>query len=126
MAKSTVVQTLEKASKGLQYQSETDAPFTVVEWPGEKGKPGKARMLELAGLLANTPVRVQDLDAFFAEATEEKDWMDDTERAEAQRFQDLVQTIKGLLAGSEAGKDVFIVGRTESGWAGLRTKVVET
>jgi hypothetical protein len=58
--------------------------------------------------------------------------MDDAERAQAQRFQQLMQAIKDNLAdvkvflAGKAEKDAYIVGRTESGWAGLKTKVVET
>jgi hypothetical protein len=54
-------------------------------------------------------------------------------RAEAQRFGQLVQTLKENLSdvkvfqvGRGPETDVFIVGTTEGGWAGLRTKVVET
>jgi hypothetical protein len=116
----------------LQFRSETDAPFTVVEWPGQEGKPDKARVLELAGLPANTPVKTKSLDAFFKDATREEAWHDDQEKAEVQRFKGLVRAIqdnlsdvKVFLAGGTE-KDVFIVGRTESGWAGLKTKVVQT
>jgi hypothetical protein len=130
--KSGGVEALRQASKGLQFRSETDAPFTVIEWPGEQGKPDKARVLELAGLPPGTAVRVKSLDAFFKDATREEAWHDDEEKAEVQRFKQLVQAIKDNLAdvkvflagGTE--KDVLIVGRTEGGWAGLKTKVVQT
>jgi hypothetical protein len=75
---------------------------------------------------------LKSVDAFFKNATREESWMDDQERAEAQRFKQLVAIIKENLSdvkvflpgANEA--DAFIVGRTESGWAGLRTKVVQT
>ena len=58
--------------------------------------------------------------------------MDDEEKPEVQRFKQLVQALKDnlsdvkvFLAGG-AEKDVFIVGRADAGWAGLKTKVVET
>jgi hypothetical protein len=64
---------------------------------------------------------------------EEEDWHDEDEKAEVQRFKDLVKAIKDnlsdvkvFLAGGGAEKDAYVVGRTESGWAGLKTKVVET
>jgi hypothetical protein len=130
---SGVIETLKKASAGLQYRSETDAPFEAFEWPGEEDKPDKARVLELAGLAANTPVKMKGLDAFFTDQTKEEDWHDDEERAEAQKFRDLVQTLKEALAdikvflvGKGAEKDVYIVGQAGEGWAGLKTKVVET
>src|SRR5438105_3352951 len=124
-----VKEALRKASQGLLFQSETDAPFEAFEWPGQEGKPDKARVLELAGLPPTTAVKSKGLDAFFRDATTEQDWHDDQEKAEVQRFQHLVQTIKEVLkdvkvflAGGGAEKDVYIVGRTDTGWTGLRTK----
>jgi hypothetical protein len=58
--------------------------------------------------------------------------MDDQERGEVQRFQQLVKALKDTLKDvkvflvGRGTADAFIVGRTESGWAGLRTKVAET
>jgi Nuclease A inhibitor-like protein len=52
--------------------------------------------------------------------------------AVVQRFKQLVQTIKETLKDvkvflvGKAEKDAYIVGRTDGGWAGLKTKVVET
>ncbi len=131
MKKNGIAQALQKASQGLLFPSETDAPFEAFEWEGQEGKPDKGRVLELAGL-AGTPVRVKGLDAFFRDVTAEQDWHDDEEKAEVRRFRQLVLTLKELLADLkvfEAGgveKDVYIVGRAASGWAGLRTKVVQT
>ena len=48
MKKSSIVQELKRASQGLLFPSETDAPFEAFEWPGEQGKPDTARVLELA------------------------------------------------------------------------------
>jgi hypothetical protein len=97
-----------------------------------KIKPTKARVLELAGVEEGTPAKMKGLDAFFRDATREQDWHDDEERAEVQRFKALVQTLKQALADIKvfqvggAESDVYIVGRTDTGWAGLKTKVVET
>jgi hypothetical protein len=125
-------QALRTASQGLLFESETDAPLEPFEWPGEQGKPDKARVLELAKLPANTPVKTRSVDAFFKEATKEQSWQDDEEKAEVQKFKQLVRTLKESLSDIkvfQAGRgesDVYIVGRTDSGWAGLKTKVVQT
>jgi hypothetical protein len=132
MKKSVDTQALRNASQGLLFESETDAPLDVFEWPGEQGKPDKSRVLELAGLPANAPAKTKSVDAFFKEATREQSWHDDEEKAQVQKFKQLVQTLKESLSDIkvfQAGKtesDVYIVGRTESGWAGLKTKVVQT
>jgi hypothetical protein len=130
--KSEIGAALKKASEGLLFPSETDAPFEVVEWPGEQGKPDKARVLELAGVAPETPVKVRSLDGFFKDATTEEDWHDPEEKAEVQRFQQLVQTLKDTLKDVKVflvGKresDAYLVGRVDSGWAGLKTRVVQT
>jgi nuclease A inhibitor-like protein len=132
MKKSGIVDTLKNDSAGLLMPSETDASFDAFSWEGETGKPEKARVLELAGLPAGTPVKVKSVDTFFKDATQEHDWQDDEEKAQVEKFKQLVATLKSKLADVkvfQAGKveaDVFIVGRTDSGWAGLKTKVVET
>jgi hypothetical protein len=72
-----VLDTLKKASAGLLFPSETDAPFEPFVWKGEEGKPDKARVLELIGQPAGTRVKVVSLDSFFEEVTQEQDWHDD-------------------------------------------------
>jgi hypothetical protein len=132
MAKSGGVAALKKASGGLLFPSETDSPFEAFEWPGEEGKPDKARVVELARLPAGTPVKTKSLDAFFKDATTEQDWHNDEEKAQVQRFRGLVQALRETLADVKvflAGRvesDAYIVGRTEAGWAGLKTKVVQS
>ena len=131
--KSEAAAALTKASDGLQFPSETDAPFEAFEWPGEQCTPQKARVLELAGVAATTPVKTRSLDAYFADATEEQDWHDEEEKGEVERFQRLVQTLKEALAdvkvflvGRGPERDAHIVGQTDAGWAGLKTRVVQT
>jgi hypothetical protein len=75
---------------------------------------------------------VKSLDAFFKDVAQEQGWMDEGEKAEAQPFQQLAQAIKDnlsdvkvfLAGGAEA--DAYIVGRSDAGWAGLMTQVVQT
>ena len=90
-------------------------------------------MLELIGQPAGTRVKVTGLDSFFQEVTQEQDWHDAEEKEEVQKFRQLVEAIKGALADvkvfqvGRVEKDVYIVGRAGSeGWAGLKTRVVET
>jgi hypothetical protein len=123
---------LKTASEGLLFPSETDAPIEVIDWPGEQGKPEKARVLELAGLPPTTAVKSKSLVGFFKDVTKDETWHDDEEKAQVQKFKQLVQALKDTLSDIkvfQAGKvecDVFVVGCTESGWAGVKTKVVET
>jgi hypothetical protein len=127
-----IIETLSTTCRGLFFPSETDAPFEAFVWEGEEGKPEKARVLQLAGASPDAPIKTKNLDSFFRDVTQDKPWHNAEEKAEVARFQTLLQTLKKTLADAkvfQVGKvvsDVYIVGRTKSGWAGLKTNLVET
>ena len=98
MKKSGIVETLKKASQGIQFRSDTDAPFEAFAWPDGQGKPDKARVLELAGLPPTTAVRTKSLEAFFDEATLEEEWHDEEEKEEVEKNKRLVQAIETELS----------------------------
>jgi hypothetical protein len=50
-----------------------------------RSPPEKARVLDLAGLAAGTPVKVKPVDAFFTDASCEEAWHDDQEKDRGQR-----------------------------------------
>jgi len=127
------VEALKKASKGLLYQSETDAPFEVFTWRGGKNGLSKKKVLELGKHDAGAPVEEESLDDFFGELTKEEDWHGPEEKADAKKYQSLLKAVKEHLSGAkvfkvgEREKAVYIVGKTPEGdWAGLKTKAVET
>jgi len=109
MRKDPVLDALRRASKGLRYTSETDAPLQAFVWKERK---------ELTGAEETT------LDSFFRAVPSE----------DKARFQKLAQVLKEQLSdikvykvGEEAEKEVYIVGKTKDGrWAGAKTSVVET
>jgi len=123
MKKDPVLNALRKASKGLRYTSETDAPLEPFVW--EKGGDVNAKSLrERAGARADTTVEETTLDSFLhAVPSEDK-----------PKFQKLTQVLKEQLSdikvfkvGDEAEKDVYIVGKTaDERIAGLKTAVIET
>jgi len=123
---------LQKASQGLLFLSETDAPFEVINWQTQ-GELTPAILLQLTEHPPDAPVEVVSVDQFFAIATAEEDWHDEEERETVQRFQKLVSTLKQNLLQLQVYRvgdrsiDVYIVGVTDGGdWAGLATKLVET
>lgn len=131
--KPAALQSLQQATEGLLFLSETDAPLVPFFWPQENPvKITPEVLLPLAGVAIDAPVKPVKLDAFFRPATKEEDWHNDEERAEAKRFQDLVKTLKSTLKDvvvfrvGETKIDVFIVGVIEGGYAGLKTQIVET
>jgi hypothetical protein len=115
MKKDPVLDALQKASKGLRYTSDTDAPLQPFVWKD-------ASQFTQAG--KGTTIEETTLDSFFhAVPSEDK-----------TKFQKLAQVLKQLLSeikvyklGEEAEKEVYIAGKTADGrWAGLKTTVVET
>jgi hypothetical protein len=123
MPKDAILDALKKASKGLVFVSETDAPLEPFAWPnGSALTPN--RLVQLAGAPAGTPVEQMTLANFFRAVPSE----------DKAKFQALTKTLQGLLSGiqvykvgDEAEKAVYIVGKTADGrWAGLKTTVVET
>jgi hypothetical protein len=123
MKKDPVLDVLQKASKGLRYTSETDAPFQPFVWK-EGSELTPEHLKKQAGVAADAAVEETTLDGFFRAVPSE----------DSTKFQKLAQVIKELLAGikvyklgDEAEKEVYIVGKTKDGrWAGLKTSVVET
>ncbi|HEV3258616.1 MAG TPA: nuclease A inhibitor family protein [Gemmataceae bacterium] len=118
-----VLDALKKASKGLQYTSETEAGFEAFAWK-DGDKLTEDRLRELAGADEDAAVEDETVDAFFhAVPPEDKAKFQKL----AQALQQQLSGVKVYKVGDEAEKDVYIVGRTPDGrWAGLMTTVVET
>lgn len=123
MAKHPAVAALAKAAKGLLFPSETEAPLEPFLWPGDAPLTA-ARLLELSGTEAGTPVAEVSLATLFR--TIPKEDRSSFERVQAALDEQL-SAVKVYKVGAEAEKQVYIVGRTSDGqWAGLKTTVVET
>jgi histidine triad (HIT) family protein len=118
-----VLAALRKASKGLSYTSETDAPLEPFLWPDSAPLTSK-HLLELAGAEEGTAVEEETLDDFFyAVPAEDKPQFDKL----AAVLKEQLTGIKVFKVGDEAEKEVYIVGHPRDGqWAGLKTTVVET
>jgi Nuclease A inhibitor-like protein len=122
--KQPVVEALQKASKGLQFTSETEAGFEPFLWKDAGDQLTEGRLLELAGAEEGTAVEEDTLDRFFhAVPPEDKPKFDKLAKA----LQEQLSGIKIYKVGDEPEKQVYIVGKTKDGqWAGLQTTVVET
>src|SRR3954453_15107826 len=123
MAKDPTLDALKKASKGLVYTSETDAPLEPFAWEGG-GKLTKDRVRELAGAEKGTAVEQTTLADFFGTVPDEdRDKFD----ALAKTLQEQLSGVKVYKVGDEPEKQVYLVGKAQDGrWAGIKTTVVET
>jgi hypothetical protein len=128
-----IMQLLLKDADGLLYPSESDYPFEYVEWETNGKRLTKKLIRQLAGKEESAPVKSQSLDDFFKNVTEIKDWYEEEEKANVERFRQLQETLHNNLTGIRVFKvgkieiDAYIIGKTKDGkCAGLSTKVVET
>lgn len=130
----TLSDRLARATDGLVYQSETDAPvepFTPTGFDGADITP--ETLLRVLGRDPATPVEAVPFDEFFADLTAEQDWYGDEERATTRRYRRLVRLLRHALSDlavykvGERTVDIYVLGRTKSGEvAGVATKAVET
>jgi hypothetical protein len=131
-SENSVLKKLEDAAKDLLYISETDAPLEPFFWSAENEELTPEFIKQQAKLPDDAPVSTQVLDELFEPVAIEEEWMNDEEIAEARRFQNLQTTLEENLKDvkvfrfGETDLDVFIIGKTDDGLAGVRTKVVET
>jgi hypothetical protein len=114
---------IERASAGLLYPSESDAPFDLFRWPA-KGAGSARDVVMLRG--AGRKMEEVMVDHFFAELVAS----DEGERYEQLRraLESQLLELRILRLGSgEVKVDIYLIGRTRSGdWAGLHTTSVET
>ena len=131
-----ILQLLDNAASGLLFISESDAPLLPFFWPSDNPHLTPQHFAQMLAQLnrndQNANIETVTLQHFFRNATQEEEWHDAEEAARAQQFRALVKTLEDTLQNvqvfrvGEIAIDVFIIGETEGGFAGLQTKVVET
>lgn len=128
----SAVAALTKASQGLSYMSEKDAPFTTVAWKAE-GKLTRKKLLALGKHPADSSVEELTMANFFAGLTKDETWHGSQEKEVVERYRHLVQAIQDNLTHvkvfkvGQVKKRVYIVGSDKEGnWAGLATEALET
>ena len=94
MKKQSAVDALEKASKGLLFPSESEAPLKPFVWKGTGDNLTPDRVRELAGAAKGASVEQTSLDDLFATVPTE----------DRPRFDKLAAAIKGQLSGVKAYK----------------------
>ena len=129
---SDAIQALERASKDLLYQSESDELFTTFQWKAD-GELTAEKVLKRARKGPKTPVEEVSLGDFFQGLTAVVDWHGEEEKAAVEQYRRLLEVIRQNLSDAKVFKvgerkvSLFIVGKTDEGdWAGLKTTAVET
>lgn len=127
-----LLSTLQQATTGLQWLSESDYPFEVVHWQ-DLPTLTPDRLRQLIHQPADATVEIQDLDSFFEVATQNQDWHSADDRAVVQRYQALVKTLKQLLTNPQVYRigeveiEILILGKTgQDCYSGVSTRAIET
>jgi hypothetical protein len=111
--------------------SESDYPFEVFVWDNITDLTPE-QLLEKTGHSPDTPIETIGIDKFFRQAVTSQDWHNEEEKAEVNRYQELLSFLKENLEDiqvyrlDECEIDVYIVGQCSGQLIGLKTKVVET
>lgn len=130
MTENLLLAELEKLVQDLEMPSETDAPFRVFALEIEDFTPEK--LPELLGLKHSEPLEEREIADFFEAAATSEEWMDDAEKARADRFAQLRNWLEENLEEGrvyvfgETEMDAVILGKTAKGVLGAVTLVVET
>lgn len=128
----SALEALRQASEGLLFLSETDAPIEPFFWAEAAPVAPSSELVAARAKVEAKEVKAQSLTAFFKGAVREEDWQNAEEKAQAKRFQLLLDAVKHNLDGAKAFRvgeieiAVYVVGRVGDGYAGFQTKVVET
>ena len=123
---------LQEATEGLLHMSESDYPFEVVRWSGsEQLSPEYLR--RVAGADSGAKVEETTVEEFFRVPAGEQEWKNDSQLAEARKYQRLRNLLEENLTGikvyriGEINIGVYVVGMSAEGnWLGVSTRVVET
>lgn len=127
---SNITNILKQAIDKLLVISESEYPFKVVTW--NCTTLDKITLLKKTGYSKNTPIEVVKIDSFFKNFVSSEDWYDDEEKANVKKFQNLVNVLKTNLTNIQVYKiiskeiQVYIVGNTPNGIAGVSTTLVKT
>src|SRR5947207_11383433 len=113
-----IITALRDATEGLLYMSESDESFEIIDWRGGDRCLDEPNMVELSGHQPGTPIETVPLDTFFANLITDRDWHGEQEKADVQRYRNLLKVIKQNLLDASAFRigeievDIFIIGRT--------------
>ncbi|OYD94570.1 nuclease [Nostoc sp. 'Peltigera membranacea cyanobiont' 210A] len=129
-----ITEKLKQASDGLLMISESEYPFEAFLWSNQAQEPMTAqKLLQLTGHPQETSVEEVELDYFFRNCAQEKEWHDEIQQQNVLKFKSLVKTLRDRLTNIKVYRigtisiDVYIVGQTpDKDLGGISTKVVET
>ena len=129
-----LIQQMTAAVAGLNWMSETDAPFEVLCWT-EISQDGLTveQVIAQAQLPPETPIEFISLDDFLDPVTQPQPWHREEDAQQFEQFQDLRRLLEQTLTQIRVYRcgmgelDIYVVGQAQDlGWLVLHTTAVET
>ena len=129
-----LIQQMTTAVAGLNWMSETDAPFEVLCWT-EISQAGLTveQVISQAQLPPETPIEFISLDDFLDPVTQPQPWHREEDAQIVEQFQDLRRLLEQTLTQIRVYRcgmgelDIYVVGQAQDvGWLVLHTTAVET
>jgi len=133
-ANQSLITELNAATEGLLFQSESDYPISAFCLPsGNRKTLSRDEVAALVNSKSQGAVTEISFDDFFSSATAEQSWQGPAEKANVNRFKNLVHVLKTTLSDirvfriGDTEAEIYVIGRTSCGdFGGISTKVIET
>ena len=127
-----LIQKLQTTIQNLFWLSEAEYPWEIFYWQNADTF-NENILLQQSNCSSSGKIAIQQLSSFFEPAIKLQSWHNDTEIAEVQRYQTLVNLITANLTDTkvyllgEVEIDTYVLGTTEhNAIAGITTKIVYT
>lgn len=126
---------LSTLTEGLFLMSESDYPIEVVATDNIQAETAEELLSQLVGneKLTSSVVEFLEIEYLFRNALRVEEWMDDSEKETAQKFQNLVNFLKENTTDlkvckiGEIEREVYIIGHTaDCQWLVLKSMSIET
>lgn len=128
-----ITQILSLSSEGLFMPSESDYPFEPFFCEEQETKEiTPQKVFKLFGNPPDSPIEEISLEYLFRNVALAKEWHDEFQKKNVPRFQSLVNCINTNIHNVKVFRvgtsniDVYIIGNVKNGFAGLKTKLIET
>ncbi|MCU0447494.1 MAG: nuclease A inhibitor family protein [Microscillaceae bacterium] len=127
-----ILEKLTFITQDLLLPSESDEPFTAIIWHDLPPNLDNETVRKALDLSNDTPIASQSLESFLAKFVIIQDWFGDYEIQNAHKFQVLLTELPKLLTQIQVFKigrieiEVFILGKFESTWLGLQSRLIQT
>lgn len=126
-----MIVSLQKASEGLLFTSESEYPYEVIHW--ETTEPlTEESFRQQVSIPDGTRVERMESSEFCDPDAPDPDWYGESERADAARFRDLMTLLRDYLSDLEVYRvgegevGIYILGRLGNCIIGLKTTSIET